>query len=435
MTEVKVEEREKVGAGKVFGADAETAGLPAVRVETPGGGYAQWDPNEELKREPLYNQVGQQMLGVLRAKWRGLKEEEIAQALEVAGALRLNPWTDEIYAGKSQGRDGEEGRLLIMVGRNGLLRKAEEFPDYKGYDSGIVYANDVFERVDPDPEGNTLRKRGGVIHRQGHPKDRGELIGAWALAERAGRPPRYFFALWGEYDRGGKTPWSKTRAAMIEKVPISMTHRTLINLSGVYLEEEVDHVLHGEGDFQELSAEVGGAISWPQTPEGERIRLAYLRLGEAAPGAWPPAKMELIIPSLRTQEEQATLADQMEREAGIAEDRNRANEPVLPDTPAPEEPAAEVAEPAGEPKAEEPDASGSDSASMNEEPKPEPDRPFKGVDAAKLRRDLETIDAELARADPEDGDVDISSLEGDKDAIEAELRIRAGEEPGQEKLL
>lgn len=434
MTEVKVEERETVGAGQVIGADADRAGLPAVRVDSPDGGRRTWDAEEELTRTPVYDRVSQQMLGVLRAKWRGLKEEEIAQALEVAIAIGLNPWTGEIHAGKSRGRDGEEGRLLIMVGRDGLLRKAEEFPDYRGYDAAVVYEGDDFVQGDPDPEGKTLRARAGISHRRpGFPRADAQVLGAWCVAEREGRPLRTVISRLDEYMGHAKTPWGKTTSVMMEKVPISLAHRTLINLSGVYLEEEVAHVLEG-ADVTELPPARTEDLSWPETPEGERIRAAYLRLEEAAPGVWPAAKMEMIIPGLRTQEEQRALADQMEREAAIAEDRNKANEPVISETPAPE-PAAEGAEPAGEPKAEEQDASSSDSASSNEEPQAEPDRPFKDVDSDKLRRDLETIDKQVEDADADSGDVDISLLRDEALAIEAELRIRGGEDPGQESLL
>lgn len=195
----------------------------------------------DLISPSFYETMDGKKLAAVKKKMRGLDDAEVVMALELAQSLGLNVWTNEFYATK-----GNNGELLVMVGRDGLLRKAEDFPDYRGYDNGVVYANDHFEKGDPNPDGKTLRERAGVSHRPAHPAKRGDCLGSWAVAEREGRPVRYFFAPIEDYmpsDPHPKSSWYRNPTVMIEKCSISVVHRTLINLSGVYLEEEVAKML------------------------------------------------------------------------------------------------------------------------------------------------------------------------------------------------
>ncbi len=210
------------------------------------------DPVGALTEKPWIDQIDERQLALIQnTVAKGLTKAEVGQFLEIARSLGMNPWANEIWAAKGKGKDGGEGKLLLMVGRDGLIGHAERnFADYMGYESGVVYSGDTFERGEPDPEARSMRGRAGVVHEQAKPHD-GDLLGAWAVCERSHRPPRFFYAALDEYmptneNQRKYSPWGSATAAMIEKVPISIVHRTLCGLGAVYLEEEVARAFDAE---------------------------------------------------------------------------------------------------------------------------------------------------------------------------------------------
>lgn len=80
------------------------------------------------------NRVTQQLLmDYLKQTNSGLLANEQAQFLAIAQTFNLNPWKREVYAvayGQGQGR-----KLSIIVGYEVYLRRAEEFPQYDGYET------------------------------------------------------------------------------------------------------------------------------------------------------------------------------------------------------------------------------------------------------------------------------------------------------------
>lgn len=298
--------------------------MPAAVDGAPGGALERVDPISAMTEKSLYEQADARKLAAFKAKSRGLSDVEVAMALEMIGSLGLNPWANEVYAAK-----GKNGQLLIMVGRDGLLRKSEEFPDYQGYEAGVVYEGDEFFKDEPDPDAKTLRKRAGVTHRQGLPKPGGRILGAWAVAERRGRPPRYFFARFEEYavsDSTGHSPWVKQPSVMIEKVPISVVHRTLCNLSGVYLPEEVESTLNPSGERpvsrEEEQGQIAGVVDGLDAPEEVKDTLlaGIAEINHLSPGAWGLSKCQMVLPGL-TGEELAETAERIQREILIEQER------------------------------------------------------------------------------------------------------------------
>jgi hypothetical protein len=273
------------------------------------------NPIEAMERPPLYDRLHPQQLAMVKAKCKGLDDVEVGTALQLAETMGLNIFADEFYAAKGNG-----GEVLIMVGRNGLLRKAEEFADYRGYDVGVVYENDEFRKGAPNPDGKSLRERAGVTHNQGHPKDRGACVGAWAVAERVGRPPRYFFAPLEDYcpeNPHPKSSWARNPTVMIDKVPISVVHRTLCNISGVYLREEVEKILQrvDGADSPAISPEEEWAsiVSIVRELDGsEELHNALLsamrELNALSPGSWGLAKVQMTLPGRTEEELRRTLA-------------------------------------------------------------------------------------------------------------------------------
>lgn len=266
------------------------------------------DPIQALTETPWINQITKEQLELLqKTVAKGLNNAETGQFLELARSLGMNPWANEIWAAKGKGKDGGEGKLLLMVGRDGLIGHAERnFDDYLGYDSGCVYENDEFERMEPNPEAASMRGRAGVVHRQAHPKDRGKLLGAWAVAERRSRPPRYFYAALEEYlpvseNQRKYSPWGSAQAAMMEKVPLSFVHRTLCGLGSVYLEEEIARAQFDvEGtavdETQDQGEALGDAVKQhlPDTLIKPTFRL-LAEMNEVAPNSWTASKVELVF--------------------------------------------------------------------------------------------------------------------------------------------
>ena len=268
------------------------------------------DPIEALTEKPWINQINAEQLKLLQATvCKGLTGAEVGHFLEIARGLGMNPWANEIWAAKGKGRDGEDGKLLLMVGRDGLIAHAErKFDDYAGYDAGVIYENDTFARVAPDPAGKTLRERAGVVHRQGHPSQRGAVVGAWAACERRGRPPRYFDVSLDEYMPKSEkkvqySPWGSAVAVMIEKVPISIVHRTLCGLgSQVYLEEELARrfdaegsVVLGEESVEDRGALLDAIIDNIPLEQQERAKELIDEQNSLAPHSWSASKVELVF--------------------------------------------------------------------------------------------------------------------------------------------
>ena len=78
--------------------------------------------------------VTQQLLmDYLKQTNSNLLQNEMAQFVAIATTFNLNPWKREVYAiayGQGNGR-----KLSIIVGYEVYLRRAEEFPQYDGYDT------------------------------------------------------------------------------------------------------------------------------------------------------------------------------------------------------------------------------------------------------------------------------------------------------------
>lgn len=288
------------------------------------------DPMGALTEKPWIDQIDERQLALLQnTVAKGLSKAEVGHLLEIARGLGLNPWANEIWAAKGKGKDGGEGKLLLMVGRDGLIAHAErKFDDYMGYEAGVVYAGDTLERADPDPSAASMRARAGVIHRQTKPHD-GDLLGAWAVAERHGRPPRYFYAALDEYmpksDSQIKySPWGSAVAIMIEKVPISIVHRTLCGLgSQVYLEEEVARAIHGAPEAaapEDRNALLDAIIDAIPLEQQERARDLIDEQNRLAPHSWSAAKVELVF---RGKSGYATSVELAAIESAIEELRER----------------------------------------------------------------------------------------------------------------
>ena len=144
-----------------------------------------------------------------------------------------------------------DGELIMMTSRDGYLKICLSDPLFRGISSMAVRENDFFE----------MDQINGVVkHRFGNP--RGEIIGAYAVAQHQMRNPIVTWADFAEYgkSKGPKTPWAKYPSAMICKVAEVMALKRIGGISGWVTREEMDDSPPIEGNFREVSP------SFPEPP-------------------------------------------------------------------------------------------------------------------------------------------------------------------------
>lgn len=239
---------------------------------------------------------------------------ELHMFLEIAARHRLDPFLGEIYAAKMGGRDGGTGRVTIMVPRDGFLAVAQRNDDFEGMDGDVVREKDEF---------TVMRVSGGreVEHTYtGSDKDRGPILGAWAMVYRRGRKPTYFYASIEEYKPppGKKldySPWSKQESAMILKCAESTCLRKAFSITGVAGAEEmervrVEAVQHPGADPNE--------VEWGDNPIlAEQLRAYFNAMNELQPGAYKPAKVRVMMRG-KSEDERREIVEQLAEEIEAA---------------------------------------------------------------------------------------------------------------------
>jgi len=133
-----------------------------------------------------------------------LTEEEFQFFVGLGQALEANPFTREIWAVKYDAK----APASVFLGRDMYRRKAQEQPDYEGHFVDSVFEKDKF-RMNPAV--------GAPEHEYGS-GNRGQLVGAYALAYRKGMArPFYVFCRVAEYSTG-RSLWANKPETMIKKV-------------------------------------------------------------------------------------------------------------------------------------------------------------------------------------------------------------------------
>lgn len=127
---------------------------------------------------------------------------ELAYFLSVCKAINLNPLNREVWCYKDN-----QGNLLVFTGRDGFLKKAQENPNYNGLRSSEVCEGDIF-RMDI---------ANNKISHEFNNKDRGNIIGGYAIVFVKNAEPTIEWAHFDTYNKGRNT-WLKFPADMIKKV-------------------------------------------------------------------------------------------------------------------------------------------------------------------------------------------------------------------------
>ncbi|MBQ9527242.1 MAG: recombinase RecT [Fretibacterium sp.] len=161
---------------------------------------------------------------IRRTVAEGASDAELKMFLHLSGTYGLDPFARDIWFIKAGGKP------IIMTSRDGYLKIANRNPHFKGIDGDVVYSKDHFRRTN-----------GTVEHVYGFDENgnRGNPIGAYAIAKRDDRDPIYCWAPWGDYNRNNGT-WRQYRHAMILKVAETMALKRAFSISGLVTQEELD---------------------------------------------------------------------------------------------------------------------------------------------------------------------------------------------------
>jgi len=132
-----------------------------------------------------------------------LSQEEFMFFVGLGKSLNANPFTKEIWAIKFGNNPA-----TIFLARDFYRKKAQEQVDYNGHAAVAVYENDEF----------SFDATSGIPTHNYSLKDRGDLLGAYALAWRKGIDrPFYKFVYLAEYNLK-QSNWNTKPVMMIEKV-------------------------------------------------------------------------------------------------------------------------------------------------------------------------------------------------------------------------
>lgn len=155
---------------------------------------------------------------------------------------RLNPYIKEAHLIKYD----KNSPASIVTGKAAFEKRAEEHPQYDGYEAGIV-----------------VLCGGQIEHREGSafwPNLGEELLGGWAKVYRKDRTrPNFEEVKLDEYiqrkrDGSVNSNWSTRPGTMIRKVALVHALREAFPtaLSTMYAEEEISAAADVEGEFSEL---------------------------------------------------------------------------------------------------------------------------------------------------------------------------------------
>lgn len=410
--------------------------MAETETETPKEQESSGAKTQELER--FYSSLApevrdrweaEQIQTIAKTVAKDLNAAEFQMGMAIAAKYDLDPLLKEIWFAKGRTRDGQPGRVLIMVGRDGLLRNARRDPEYQGFDTDVVREKDIF-RV------RRLAGGGREIHHEyeGSAKKRGAIVGAWAIVRQRGKPDAYFFAPMEEYEPKNSRPdssWVKQPSVMIQKCALSLCLRLAFNLSGVVGEDEGARAIEdlmgpattGTTSLEMLEEEI------PKTLRA-RFHAAWITAVEAKPGHYSIPAAHMVLSG---QPEETVLSYIEALEKVVADDaaangeEEIADAEVVPDgedlggsddRPADEDPPGSGAEATGE-------TAGEDSPAA-------PSQDDAGVDVEALRRRLSDLYDQRDDLGAED---DSRMLDEEIEQVEAKLTAAGGSLPGQESLL
>lgn len=152
-------------------------------------------------------------------------DTELKYFLNVCKSTGLNPFMKEIWCYKDH-----RNNLLVFAGRDGFLSNAQKQEAFEGIRSCEVCENDSFVLDLINPKNNS---------HQINAKNRGKILGAYAIVFRKGGEPTISYVNFEDYNRGANA-WKTHPAAMIKKVAETQALKLAFGMSGVQSEHEFE---------------------------------------------------------------------------------------------------------------------------------------------------------------------------------------------------
>lgn len=169
--------------------------------------------------------------------------KEVAYFMELCRAQRLNPFLNEAYLVKFQGKPAQ-----IMVAHKALVKRAEQHPEYDGMEHGVVVMRD----------GQVHQERRGAYY----PEAGETLLGGWAKVYRKDRRMPIYAERSFKSMNKGQANWKSMPDVMIDKCAQAAALREAFpdELRGMYAQEEM-----GAADIPAENVQVSAP---PQAPTG-----------------------------------------------------------------------------------------------------------------------------------------------------------------------
>ena len=183
--------------------------------------------------------------------------KEVAYFMELCRAQRLNPFLNEAYLVKFQGKPAQ-----IMVAHKALVKRAERHPEYDGMEHGVVVMRD------------------GAVHQEQrgayYPEAGEVLLGGWAKVYRKDRRMPIYAERSFKSMNKGQANWKSMPDVMIDKCAQAAALREAFpdELRDMYVREEM-----GSVPAQEVQVEVSTPpesqthITVPEAPQEDIVWL------------------------------------------------------------------------------------------------------------------------------------------------------------------
>lgn len=169
---------------------------------------------------------------------RGISDDEFAVFIAQCQRTGLDPLIREAFCTPRRENIGSRDapkwitKHVFVPGHDGMLARADRFPDFRGIRGAAVYQNDTL----------TIDEAEGIVRHTWNPiGDRGELVGAWAMVLREGRKYPVEWLLFDEYRDERNPKWGTQPQTMIVKCArVAALRRAYPNTFGsVYIKEEM----------------------------------------------------------------------------------------------------------------------------------------------------------------------------------------------------
>lgn len=241
----------------------------------------------------------------------GSNDGELALFLEVCARYELDPFSNQIWAVRYQ------GKVRNVVARDGWIALANRHADYRGVQSFEIRQFDFFDRtIDDDGhvhvDHRMLDAEGKPTHGGRDGMLRGPIVAGFAYARRLDHVDTHFLAYSQQYDKSGDpkhNAWKSHETAMHVKVAEAQALKKMYPLSGLYAEGELtpdrtvtnltapgSPIAIDFGDDEELAAKLQDAFR----------ALGYTR-----------AKVRTIMRGCEDDEARRLVLEQLEREAEL----------------------------------------------------------------------------------------------------------------------